>query len=44
MCVYQQTADEPIVYKPVVPRTIGLISTLPARTPFGTEKPEQTRG
>ena len=34
MCVYPQTADDAIVYKLVVPRTIRLISALPGATPL----------
>jgi len=44
MCANRQTADDAILYKPVVPRTIRLISARPGATRIGTEKPEQTRG
>ena len=43
MCVYPQTADDAILYKRVVPRTIRLISALSGGRPLALKsqsKPE----
>jgi hypothetical protein len=43
MCANRQTADNAILYKRVVPRTVSLFIVLPGMTPVGSRKAGATR-